>query len=110
MAAAISAGRGIAVCAPYRPDAVMCGNDLLAFAAIRALREQELDVPADVVVAGVDDTELAEMHLPSLTSVSLESAATGQLAARMLLDRIADPDLPPRREEVLPRLVVRESA
>ena len=96
--------------ASHRPDAVMCGNDLLAFAAIRALREQGLDVPGDVMVAGVDDTELAEMHLPSLTSVSLESAATGQLAARMLLDRIADPDLPPRREEVLPRLVVRESA
>jgi LacI family transcriptional regulator len=103
----VAAGR---LLASYRPDAVMCGNDLLAFAAIRALREQGLDVPGDVVVAGVDDTELAEMHLPSLTSVSLEAAACGQLAARMLLDRIVDPGLPPRREELLPRLVVRESA
>lgn len=92
------------------PDAVMCGNDLLAFAAIRTLRERGLDVPADVAVAGVDDTDLAEMHLPSLTSVSLESAVRGQMAARMLLDRIADPDLPPRVEKVVPRLVVRESA
>ncbi|HEY1624475.1 MAG TPA: LacI family DNA-binding transcriptional regulator [Streptosporangiaceae bacterium] len=93
-----------------RPDGVMCGNDLLAFAAIRALRERGLDVPRDVAVAGIDDTDLAEMHMPSLTSVSLESAARGKLAARMLLDRIANPDLPPRKERVLPRLVIRESA
>lgn len=93
-----------------RPDAIVCGNDLLAFAVIRALREQGLDVPADVAVAGIDNTDLAEMHLPSLTSLSLESGPRGQLAARMLLDRIADPDLPPRREKVLPKLVVRESA
>jgi LacI family transcriptional regulator len=93
-----------------RPDAMVCGNDLLAFAAIRALREQGLDVPGDVAVAGIDNTELAEMHLPSLTSVSLESAPRGRLAASMLLDRIADPNLPPRREKVPPRLVVRESA
>jgi DNA-binding LacI/PurR family transcriptional regulator len=32
------------------------------------------------------------------------------MAARMLLDRIANPDLPPRKERVLPRLVIRESA
>ena len=92
------------------PDAIVCGNDLLAFAAIRTLREEGYDVPGDVAVAGIDDTDLAEMHLPSLTSVSLESAPRGQLAARMLLDRIGNPDLPPRREKILPRLVVRESA
>ena len=103
----VAARRLLARC---QPDAIVCGNDLLAFAVIRALREQGLDVPRDVAVAGIDNTELAEMHLPSLTSVSLESGPRGQLAARMLLGRIADPDLPPRREKVLPRLVVRESA
>lgn len=103
----VAARRLLAGC---RPDAIVCGNDLLAFAAIRALREQGLDVPGDVAVAGIDNTDLAEMHLPSLTSLSLESGPRGQLAARMLLDRIADPDLPPRREKVLPRLVARESA
>jgi LacI family transcriptional regulator, galactose operon repressor len=103
----VAARRLLARC---KPDAIVCGNDLLAFAVIRALREQGLDVPGDVAVAGIDDTDLAEMHLPSLTSVSLESGPRGQVAARMLLDRIANPDLPPRREKLLPRLVVRESA
>jgi LacI family transcriptional regulator len=102
----VAARRLLARC---RPDAVMCGNDLLAFAVMRTLAELGRSVPDDVSVAGVDDTELAEMHLPSLTSVSLESAARGKLAARMLLDRIEDQSLPPRREKVAPRLVIRES-
>jgi LacI family transcriptional regulator len=67
-------------------------------------------VPGDVTVVGMDDTELAGMHLPSLSSVSLESAARGQLAAQMLLDRFTNPDLPPSRELVMPRLVIRESS
>jgi len=94
----------------FQPDAVMCGNDLIAFAVIRRLAELGRSVPGDVAVVGMDDTELAEMHLPSLTSVSLESAERGRLAACLLLDRFATPDLPPRREMVLPRLVVRESS
>lgn len=91
------------------PDAVMCANDLIAVAVIRTLAETGRRVPEDVAVVGIDDTELAEFHLPSITSVSLESVDLGRLAARMLLDRIADPDLPPRREVIEPRLVVRES-
>jgi LacI family transcriptional regulator len=92
-----------------QPDAVMCANDLIAVAVIRALAEIGRCVPDDVAVAGMDDTELAEFHLPSITSVSLEAAALGKAAARMLLDRITDPDLPLRREVIAPRLVVRES-
>jgi LacI family transcriptional regulator len=94
----------------FRPDAVMCGNDLLAFAVIRKLTDRGLAVPSDVSVVGMDDTDLADMHLPSLSSVSLESAARGRLAAQMLLDRIITPGLPPRQEIVTPRLVVRESS
>jgi LacI family transcriptional regulator len=92
-----------------QPDAVMCANDLIAVAVIRTLAERGQRVPDDVAVVGIDDTELAEFHLPSITSVSLEAAALGKAAARMLLDRIADPDLPLRREVIAPRLVVRES-
>lgn len=92
-----------------QPDAVMCANDLIAVAVIRTLAERGQRVPDDVAVAGIDDTELAEFHLPSITSVSLEADALGKAAARMLLDRITDPGLPLRREVIAPRLVVRES-
>lgn len=94
----------------FTPDAVLCSNDLLALAVIRTLADRGLRVPDDVAVTGMDDSELTEMHLPSLTSVSLGAEERGRWAARMLLDRIARPDLPPRREQVGPRLVIRESS
>ena len=100
----------VALLARVRPDAIVCANDLLALGAMRALRDKGLDVPGDVAVTGMDDTDLATMSVPPLTSVSLGSEKRGQLAARMLLDRLADPDLPPRRAVVQPRLAVRESS
>lgn len=58
----------------------------------------------------MDDTELARMMFPQLSSVSLGSAERGRRAAELLLQRIADATLPPRREQVPPSLVVRASS
>jgi LacI family transcriptional regulator len=58
----------------------------------------------------MDDTELAQMMFPQLSSVSLGSAERGRRAAELLLQRIADPALPPRREHVPPALSVRASS
>lgn len=92
------------------PDALFCSNDLLALGALRALAERGRRVPDDVAVVGMDDTELASMSSPSLSSVSLASEERGRLAASLLLERLADPSLPVRRLQVSPRLVVRGSS
>lgn len=93
-----------------RPDAVLAANDLLAVGTLDVLRSRGLRVPDDVAVVGMDDTELASMSTPALTSVGLGSAERGRLAAEMLLDRIANPDLAPRTVRVPPRLVIRASS
>ena len=92
------------------PDAVLAANDLLAVGAMDVLRRRGVRVPDDVAVVGMDDTELAAMATPSLTSVGLGSADRGRLAAELLLDRIADPARPPHVVKVAPRLVVRDSS
>ncbi len=94
----------------FRPDALICANDLLAIGAMRALRRAGLRVPRDVAVVGIDDTELAELATPPLTSVSLGSEERGRIAATMLLDRLADRDRPTQRASVAPKLVVRSSS
>jgi LacI family transcriptional regulator len=94
----------------FEPDAIVCANDLLAIGALRALRSRGLRVPEDVAVVGVDDTELAELATPTLTSVSLGSEERGRIAATMLLDRLRDPDRPATRSTVQPRLVLRASS
>jgi LacI family transcriptional regulator len=96
--------------ARVRPDAIVCANDLIAVGALHALLVAGQRVPEDVALVGMDDTELAQMSYPQLSSVSLGSDRRGRLAARLLLDRIADATLPPRREQVPPSLVIRTSS
>lgn len=92
------------------PDAIVCANDLLAVAALNVLRSRHVAVPGDVAVVGMDDTETCELTSPALTSVNLGSATRAATAAELLLDRLADRDLPARRVTVEPSLTVRESS
>lgn len=92
------------------PDAVFCANDLLAIGALSALREAGLDVPADVGLAGMDNTTLAEVTWPTLTSVDLGSGERARIAAELLLERIEGLGDAPRTLGVEPRLVVRASS
>jgi LacI family transcriptional regulator len=93
-----------------RPDAIVCANDLIAVGALHALLVAGVRVPEEVALVGMDDTELARMSFPQLSSVSLGSDLRGRRAAELLLERIADPTLPARRDNVPPRLAVRASS
>ncbi|WP_350274923.1 LacI family DNA-binding transcriptional regulator [Kribbella sp. HUAS MG21] len=90
-------------------DAVICANDLLAVGLMHELAAAGLEVPKDVAVVGMDDSELAEQSFPPLTSVNLGSAERGRRAAELLLARIEDNDRTPRRIVVQPSLSVRKS-
>lgn len=90
-------------------DAVVAANDLLAIAVIRAARERGLSVPADLAVAGMDDTEFGRVFQPSLTSVSLGSAERGRAAARIILNLAEGHDGGTQQVLVEPELIVRES-
>ncbi|GAA4213491.1 LacI family DNA-binding transcriptional regulator [Actinocatenispora rupis] len=94
-------------------DALLCANDLMAVGALRTLREHGRDVPADVAVVGMDDTDLATTTWPPLTSVGLGSAERGRRAAELLIDRITGATAragSPRQILVRPRLAVRGSS
>ncbi|UUT34623.1 LacI family DNA-binding transcriptional regulator [Microbacterium elymi] len=92
-----------------RPDAVIAANDLMAIGAMNAATDAGLRIPDDVMFTGVDDTEIAAVYNPSLTSVSLEAAQRGRLAAQLLLERFEEPHRAPHLVSVEPRLVVRRS-
>ena len=96
--------------AAERPDAIVAANDLLAIGCIQALRRRRLSVPDDVAVTGMDDTEIAAVFSPSLTSVALGSRERGKAAAELLLRRMGGEQGPAQRVHVAPRLVVRESS
>ena len=93
----------------HRPDAVVCANDLLAIAAIKAITDAGLRVPEDVAVIGMDDSDVALLANPALTSVDLGAQERSRIAAQLLLERLADPERATQRIVVPPTLTIRES-
>jgi DNA-binding LacI/PurR family transcriptional regulator len=92
------------------PTAIFAVSDTLAIGVIAGLRSVGKRVPDDVAVAGFDDISLAAQIDPPLTTIAQPMRELGETAARLLLQRLANP-----RENVpgvlLPhRLVVRKSA
>lgn len=93
-----------------RPDvqALVCYNDMVAVGALQACAERGLSVPDDVAIVGYDDSTLAELVQPSLTTLRVPKYDIGADAARILLDRIQGQK---GQREVLhrPELIVRRS-
>jgi LacI family transcriptional regulator len=89
--------------------ALVAPNDVLAIAAMDALRQAGRRVPADVSVAGYANLREARYCQPKLTTVSQETETIGREAANRLLDLIEG--RPVGTEDVLvePRLIVRQS-
>jgi DNA-binding LacI/PurR family transcriptional regulator len=80
-----------------RPDAIFCGDDVLAMGAIDACREAELAVPADIGILGFDDIALASWSAYHLTTVRQPIAEIIIAAVEMVLSVIDQPQRTPER-------------
>ncbi|TDE99131.1 LacI family transcriptional regulator [Occultella glacieicola] len=90
-------------------DAVIAVNDLVGIGILHAAHERGIAVPDELAVIGIDNTTLADVCHPGLTSVDLGAARRGHKAARLILARMEDGDLPPRAVRVAPSLHERGS-
>ncbi|MBT8209578.1 MAG: LacI family transcriptional regulator [Eudoraea sp.] len=95
-------------------DGVLCVNEIYAVRSIRHLEDQGKKVPEDVAVIGFTDGILSKLANPSLTSVAQHGERMGEMAARLLIERIEAEDPyekdPVYRTEVIKASIVeRES-
>ena len=82
----------------------------MAIGAIRALRDQRLDVPRDVSVVGFDDLDLAPHTHPPLTTVHQPIRRKGEEAVRALLTVIERRgQATPEHRRLETRLIIRGS-
>jgi LacI family transcriptional regulator len=89
--------------------AIFVHTDMMAVGVLSALHELKRSVPEDCAVVGCDDVPFATRMVPPLTTVRIPFYETGETAARMLLDMIANQTTEPQRILLPVTLIVRSS-
>ncbi|SOD58889.1 transcriptional regulator, LacI family [Streptomyces zhaozhouensis] len=88
---------------------LVCGSDMMALGAVRAVRQRGLTVPGDVSVIGFDDSQLIAFTDPPLTTVRQPVTAMASAAVHALLEEINGNPVQHTEFVFQPELVVRGS-
>ncbi|MCY9665780.1 LacI family transcriptional regulator [Paenibacillus alginolyticus] len=91
------------------PTAIFATNDILAIGTIQATHELGLKVPQDLSVIGFDNTILATITDPPLTTVAQPMEQMGRQIVDILVQEIKGELTHKQRIVLLPELVVRKS-
>ncbi len=93
------------------PDAIFAVNDLTATGVLKVLKRLQLRVPEDISVVGFTDGLVSTVTDPPMTTVSQHGFEMGQIAAKILLQRIENgmENFKPQTEVLKTDLVIRES-
>jgi LacI family transcriptional regulator len=93
-----------------RPDALFTGNNASTIWVIKALRNLNIEIGKDVALVGFDDVDFFTLLTPPVTAVRQPAAELGNVATRLLLQRINDDLTTSSVRAVLPvTLTIRES-
>jgi LacI family transcriptional regulator len=91
------------------PTAIVAASEEIAVGAIHAATARGLAVPDDLSVVGFDDTEIATMSTPQLTTVHQPLRELGAVALQTALRLAAGDTIESRHLELATHLVVRAS-
>lgn len=91
------------------PTAWICANDEIALAALAALQEKGMNVPAAISVTGFDNIEESQRTSVPLTTVNVDKESLGERAVAALLERVREPGRPHEKINLACDLVVRAS-
>ncbi|WP_245667546.1 LacI family DNA-binding transcriptional regulator [Neptunicoccus sediminis] len=72
-----------------RPTAILCGNDIIAQGVLFAARHIGLDVPQHLSVMGIGDFKGSAEFEPSISTIRIPAKQIGMVAARLILDSVA---------------------
>ena len=101
----------LALPAGLRPTALFGANDWIAVTIANVARERGLQIPQDLSIAGFDDihVHIGPEDPEWLTTYAQPLYQIGQQAARLLVERIEQPDQPVRRVLFQGKLIERAS-
>ena len=75
---------------PQPPTAIVTHNNLMTIGAFSALKDMHLNIPEDVSLVGFDPFALSDYLEPKITYIDRPIFAMGELAGRMIVERIKE--------------------
>lgn len=94
---------------PSPPTAIVFDSDLLAVAGLGVAQEMGVRVPHDLSIVSFDDSAMARLVRPRLTTMSRDTVEFGERAARLLLRQIDSDEAVPSEPGPPVTLSVRDS-
>ncbi len=73
-------------------DAVICVSDLVGFGALSECQRRGIDVPNQIAMAGFGAYDIAEVCVPTLTTIDPKPAKIGECAADLVLELLNSPE------------------
>lgn len=93
------------------PDAIFCITDVVAFGAMKYLKEKGIAIPEEVGLVGFSNWMVSRVMSPQLTTVNQHGFQMGVEAAKLLLDMIKNQDITHQETKILKtELIVRASS
>jgi LacI family transcriptional regulator len=71
------------------PSAFFAANDLIAIGCLRALFEENITLPEQVNIIGINDISVSKYIFPALTTLKVYTEVMGETAVDTLMERIA---------------------
>ncbi len=90
--------------------AIFCGNDQMAAGVLSWAKNSGLKVPGDFSVIGYDDSPIASLLTPALTTIQNPVMEIARPTAKALIDKIEGRPRQAQQTIVTPRLIIRESS
>jgi DNA-binding LacI/PurR family transcriptional regulator len=94
---------------PKPPTALFTGNNVITLGALETIHSRGIKIPGEIAIVGFDDMPWSISLNPPLTAVFQPGYEMGSHAARMLFERLEEPDHEPRKVVLNTKLVVRQS-
>jgi LacI family transcriptional regulator len=88
---------------------LLVANNLMTLGALQCIHEHQISIPKDIALVGFDDMPWVTSLQPPLTVIAQPTFEMGRIAARLLLDRIENPENPIQRVNLGTQLIIRQS-
>ncbi|TCN28132.1 LacI family DNA-binding transcriptional regulator [Mesobacillus foraminis] len=95
---------------PEPPTAIFASTETLAIGVMQGAREYGLDIPKELSIVGFDNSILAKMSYPPLTTVSQPIREMGKKVIELLVEEIKNPQQVKQRIVMSPELIIRGTA